>query len=63
MLPLLLFEAFYKSMGRELPSGALDIHRIDIYRSGSDEKGSYIEPFIPKDEDERVYINGWDLHL
>ncbi|MCR5669906.1 MAG: TIGR03936 family radical SAM-associated protein [Butyrivibrio sp.] len=55
--PLLLFTEFYKSLGLELLSGALDIHRIDIYTSGSDKKGTYIEPFIPADDTKRIYLN------
>ena len=54
--PALLFESFYKSLGKELAPGALDIHRIDIYRSFTDEKGLYIEPFISSDIKERVYL-------
>jgi radical SAM-linked protein len=56
--PTLLFEYFFKSLGKEFDPVWLDIHRIDIYRSGSDDKGSYIEPFITDDISERVYING-----
>lgn len=56
--PALLFETFFKDLGKELAQGALDIHRLDIYRSGNDDNGLYIEPFIPASENERVYING-----
>lgn len=55
--PALLFETFFKIKGLELDKGALDIHRIDIYTSGSDDKGFYIEPFIPDSPEERVYLN------
>ena len=56
--PALLFEAFYRDLGLELAPGTLDIHRIDIYRSGTDDSGFYIEPFISNDINERVYLNG-----
>lgn len=56
--PALLFEYFYKSVGREFDTKFLDIHRIDIYKSGSDSKGNYIEPFITNDINERIYVNG-----
>ncbi|MBE5827148.1 MAG: DUF2344 domain-containing protein [Butyrivibrio sp.] len=55
--PALLFETFFKDLGKDLPPGALDIHRIDIYRSGNDDKGFFVEPFIPASENERVYLN------
>ena len=54
----LLFEYFFRSMDREFDPMHLDIHRIDIYRGGSDEKGAFIEPFITEDSGKRVYING-----
>ncbi len=54
----LLFEYFFKSLDKEFDPVHLDIHRIDIYRGGSDEKGAFIEPFITDDISERVYING-----
>ena len=56
--PALIFEYFYKSVNREFDTKFLDIHRIDIYRSGSDSDGNYIEPFITNDTNERIYING-----
>ena len=56
--PTLLFEYFYKSLGKEFNSVALDIHRVDIYRDFDDNGRTYIEPFISKDTDERIYING-----
>ena len=56
--PTLLFEYFYKSLGREFDSKYLDIHRLDIYKAGEDRKGSYIEPFITDDINERIYLNG-----
>jgi radical SAM-linked protein len=54
----LLFEYFFKSLGKDFDPVWLDIHRIDIYRESSDEKGTYIEPFITDESSERVYING-----
>lgn len=54
----LLFEYFFKSLGEEFNPLALAIHRIDIYTSGMDGDKLYIEPFIPGDVSERVYING-----
>ncbi|MCR5404836.1 MAG: TIGR03936 family radical SAM-associated protein [Butyrivibrio sp.] len=56
--PALLFEYFFKSLGRQFSPVMLDIHRLDIYRSGQDEKGLYAEPFITDDIEKRVYING-----
>lgn len=56
--PALLFEYFYKSLDREFDTKFLEIHRIDIYKSGSDSKGNFIEPFITSDIDERIYVNG-----
>ncbi|WP_051689293.1 TIGR03936 family radical SAM-associated protein [Butyrivibrio sp. AE2032] len=54
----LLFEYFFKSLGEEFNPLSLAIHRIDIYTSGMDGDKLYIEPFIPGDVSERVYING-----
>ena len=54
----LLFEYFFKSLGKELDPLSLAIHRIDIYTSGMDGDKLYIEPFISGDINERVYING-----
>ncbi len=56
--PTLLFEYFYKSMGKEFNSVALDIHRVDIYRDHEENGRIYIEPFISTDTNERFYING-----
>lgn len=56
--PALLFEYFFKSLDKEFSTVSLDIHRVDIYRSGEDEKGFYIEPFIPESTEKRFYING-----
>lgn len=56
--PALLFEYFLKSRNEEFTPAMLDIHRVDIYRSGEDDRGFYIEPFIPDDNERRVYING-----
>ncbi len=56
--PALLFEYFFRSIGKDFDPVWIDIHRIDIYRSGSDEKGEYIEPFITDDISKRVYLNG-----
>ena len=56
--PALLFEYFFKSLGKEFDTKYLDIHRIDIYKSAQDQKGSYIESFITNDINERIYING-----
>ena len=53
----LLFDTFYKSLGREFDPVSLSINRVDIYTSGSDESGFYIEPFIPDESGERVYLN------
>ncbi len=53
----LLFDTFFKSLGREFDPVSLDIHRVDIYTSGTDDKGFYIEPFITDDISERVYLN------
>ncbi|RKM62501.1 DUF2344 domain-containing protein [Butyrivibrio sp. CB08] len=56
--PALLFEYFYKSLDKEFDTKFLDIHRIDIYKSGEDQKGTYIEPFITDDINKRIYLNG-----
>ncbi len=53
----LLFETFFDSLGISFDPVYLDIHRIDIYTSGTDEKGFYAEPFISSDLSERVYLN------
>ena len=55
--PMLLFTEFMKSLCLDLHPGALDIHRIDIYKNGEDEKGTYIEPFISDDMNKRIYLN------
>jgi radical SAM-linked protein len=56
--PALLFEYFFKSLDKEFDTKYLDIHRIDIYKAGEDKKGSFIEPFITDDINERIYLNG-----
>ena len=56
--PTLLFEYFYKSLGKEFNTVSLDIHRVDIYRDFQDGDKTYIEPFITDGTDERIYING-----
>ncbi|SFB67448.1 TIGR03936 family radical SAM-associated protein [Butyrivibrio sp. YAB3001] len=55
--PALLFDYFFKSMDKEIPANALDIHRIDIYRLCSDDGKEYIEPFITNGTNERFYLN------
>ena len=55
--PALLFDYFFKSLGKEFNTVSLDIHRADIYRDFKDGDRTYIEPFIPGDGDERIYIN------
>ncbi len=56
--PALLFTGFYEYLGKELNPTSLDIHRIDIYKLVENENTKYIEPFIPKDNNERFYLNG-----
>ena len=56
--PTLLFEYFYKSIGKEFNTVSLDIHRVDIYRDFEENGKVYIEPFISTDINERFYING-----
>ena len=53
----LLFDSFFKSIDREFDPLMIAVHRVDIYTGGEDEKGFYIEPFIPDCADERVYLN------
>ncbi len=55
--PTLLFDYFYKSIGKEFNTVALDIHRVDIYRDFKDGNKTYIEPFITDDINERIYLN------
>lgn len=55
--PTLLFEYFFRSLGREFNTVWLDIHRVDIYRDFQDGEKIYIEPFIPGSTDERIYLN------
>lgn len=55
--PTLLFEYFFRSLGREFNTVWLDIHRVDIYRDFQDGEKIYIEPFIPGNTDERIYLN------
>jgi radical SAM-linked protein len=54
--PALLFTTFFESLGKELSTVALDIHRIDIYKLVEDGDKKYIEPFIPSDANERFYL-------
>lgn len=56
--PVLLFEYFFRSLGKEFSPVMLDIHRVDIYRSGQDDKGFFAEPFINDNMEKRVYLNG-----
>ena len=56
--PTLLFEYFFKSLGKEFNTVWLDIHRVDIYRDFQEGDKTYIEPFIAGDTDERIYLNG-----
>ena len=53
----LLFETFFSSISKEISKNALDIHRIDIYKSVESKEQKYIEPFIAKDPSERFMIN------
>ena len=53
----LLFDAFFRSIDKTFDPLMLSVHRIDIYTGKEDEKGFYIEPFIPEHENERVYLN------
>ncbi|WP_029232156.1 TIGR03936 family radical SAM-associated protein [Butyrivibrio sp. VCB2006] len=55
--PSLLFTGFMNSMGQELNSAALDLHRIDIYKLCEDANESYVEPFITNDISTRFYLN------
>ena len=55
--PALLFEYFFRSLGKEFNTVWLDIHRVDIYRDFKDGEKTYIEPFIPGDTDERIYLD------
>ena len=54
----LLFEYFFKSLGKEFDPVSLDIHRVDIYRSVEDGGKIYAEPFISEDISKRVCVNG-----
>ena len=54
--PALLFTTFFESLGKELSTVALDIHRIDIYKLVDENDEKYIEPFIPSDKSERFYL-------
>ncbi len=56
--PALLFTGFYQSLGKELNTASLDLHRIDIYKLTEQDGKKYIEPFISDDKDERFYLNG-----
>ena len=53
----LLFENFYKSIGRKFDPIALDIHRVDIYRQSEEDGKLYLEPFIQGTERKRFYLN------
>ncbi len=53
----LLFDTFFGSLGREFDPVSLAVHRVDIYTSGTDERGFFTEPFITDDISERVYLN------
>jgi radical SAM-linked protein len=55
--PTLLFDGFFKSIGKELSTVALDIHRVDIFRLVEEDGTSYIEPFISSDKSERFYFS------
>ena len=56
--PTLLFEYFFRSIGKEFNTVSLDIHRVDIYRDFEENGKVYIEPFISTDINERFYLNG-----
>jgi radical SAM-linked protein len=56
--PTLLFDYFFKSIGKEFNTVSLDIHRVDIYRDFEENGKVYIEPFISTDINERFYLNG-----
>ncbi|RKM57173.1 DUF2344 domain-containing protein [Butyrivibrio sp. X503] len=56
--PALLFGAFFNSLGKELSTNALDVHRIDIYRYVEDGNNKYTEPFITDDINTRFMLNG-----
>lgn len=54
--PALLFTTFFESLGKELSTVALDIHRIDIYKLVEENDKQFIEPFISSDVSERFYL-------
>ncbi len=56
--PTLLFDYFFKSIGKEFNTVSLDIHRVDIYRDFEENGKVYIDPFISTDINERFYLNG-----
>lgn len=53
----LLFENFFKSLGKEFDPVSLDIHRVDIYRQVEEDGKIFIEPFIPQDSSKKVCLN------
>ena len=53
----LLFENFFKSLGKEFDPVSLDIHRVDIYRQGEEDGKTYVEPFISSETGKRIYLN------
>lgn len=52
----MVIENFLKHFDEELQEFGIIIHRIDTYTEGDDEKGHYIEPFICRDPEKRVYL-------
>lgn len=54
----LLFEYFFKSLGKEFDPVWLDIHRVDIYRSVTEGEKVYAVPFITDDVSKRICVNG-----
>lgn len=53
----MVIENFLKYFGEEVQEFALIVHRVDTYTEGTDDKGTFIEPFICRDQAKRVYIN------
>ncbi len=56
--PALLFGAFFSSLGKEIKTNALEVHRIDIYKYCEEGDVHYIEPFITDDINTRFILNG-----
>lgn len=56
--PALLFGAFFSSLGKEIKTNALEVHRIDIYKYSEEGDVHYIEPFITDDINTRFILNG-----